>query len=441
MFHIRLASVFVIAALAPLPAARLVFADDVMPSERVAIHVNVRELPSSDAKEVEKLAVGERATLLNAVPRWRKIRLSNGVEGFVSKAWTVVTPVRVVPPEERLSIHFLNVGAGACTVIQCPGADAPVMFYDCGKEDSRVGLSQADGEALIDEILARRPVPANVVISHPHEDHYNWIPGALENTDIQSIWLGAERDRYNAATSGWISDKADNGAQVNGGGALPPEWHNDGDPLGAGLSCGLADTYVLTANTGGNDNSNSLVLMVEYESFRAVFAGDAQGQTEDSAIRNFGDVSTTVLTGSNHGAEGHHSNDEDWAQATSPSIVVYSAGSRHGHPRCVAANSYRDNVRLFAAPSHNFYCLYSAREYDPVVQFNPKSELAEYNTGASGTITITTDGQSTASVSCSDGSGCAQEWPLWLRKRKSRLGVDYEATGHSPNETRNPRAA
>jgi SH3-like domain-containing protein len=110
MFHIRLASVFVIAALAPLPAARLVFADDVMPSERVAIHVNVRELPSSDAKEVEKLAVGERATLLNAVPRWRKIRLSNGVEGFVSKAWTVVTPVRVVPPEERLSIHFLNVG-------------------------------------------------------------------------------------------------------------------------------------------------------------------------------------------------------------------------------------------------------------------------------------------------------------------------------------------
>ncbi|MDH3280538.1 MAG: SH3 domain-containing protein [Gammaproteobacteria bacterium] len=412
MFRIRLASVFIAAALAPLPAARVVFADDVMPSGRVARHVNVRELPSYDAREVGELAVGERATLLNAVPRWRKIRLSTGVEGFVSKAWTVVTPTRLVPAEERLSIRFLNVGAGACAVIECPGADAPVMFYDCGKEDSRVGLSQADGQVLIDEILARRAVPANVVISHPHEDHYNWIPSALENADIQSIWLGGERDRYDAAISGWISDKENDGAQVNGGGELPAEWHNDGDPLGTGLSCGLADSYVLTVNTGGNDNSKSLVLMVEYESFRAVFSGDAHGQTEDSAIRNFGDVSTTVLAGSNHGAESDHSNDEDWAKATSPSIVVYSAGSRHGHPRCVAVNSYRDNVRLFAAPSHNFYCLYSAKEYDPVIHFNPKSELAEYNTGASGTITITTDGHSTVSVSCSDDSGCAQDWPL-----------------------------
>jgi hypothetical protein len=80
--------------------------------------------------------------------------------------------------------------------------------------------------------------------------------------------------------------------------------------------------------------------------------------------------------------------------------------------RRVAVNSYRDNVRIFAAPSHNFYCLYSAREYNTVVRFNPKSGLAEYDTGASGTITTTTDGRSTVSVSCSDDSGCAREWPL-----------------------------
>jgi beta-lactamase superfamily II metal-dependent hydrolase len=412
MSYIRSSAAILLLSLVSLAASTLVFGEDVVPSSRVTRHVNIREFPSSDAEEVGQLAVGERATLLGTVPRWRKVRLSNGVEGFVSKAWTIVTPTPVVSQNEMLSIHFLNVGAGACMLIECPGADAPVIFYDCGKEDSRVGLLEAEGEALIDEILARHPVPANVVISHPRVDHYNWIPGVLENTDIESIWLGGERNRYSAYMKKWIADKGTEGVQVNRGAPLPPEWHNNRKPLGADLSCGLADTYVLTVNTGDNDTSKSLILMVEYASFRAIFSGDAQGQTEDSAIRNFGEVSTTVLAASNHGAESRRSNNAAWAQATSPSIVVYSAGSRHGHPRCVAVNSYRDNVRLFAAASHNFYCLYSAKEYNAVVQFNPKSRLAEYNTGASGTITITTDGQSRVSVRCSDDSRCEQEWPL-----------------------------
>ena len=81
--------------------------------------------------------------------------------------------------------------------------------------------------------------------------------------------------------------------------------------------------------------------MIEYEEFTVVFTGDAEGITEDQARANFsGAVLATVLTGSHHGAATFQSNDDDWAEATAPSITVFSSGTRFGHPRCDAVQIY-----------------------------------------------------------------------------------------------------
>ena len=52
--------------------------------------------------------------------------------------------------------------------------------------------------------------------------------------------------------------------------------------------------------------------MIEYNDFRVVFSGDATFDTEDGALGNFDDVSTSVLTGSHHGANTHDSNHPTW---------------------------------------------------------------------------------------------------------------------------------
>lgn len=75
-----------------LSAAGFAAADHVAPSGQVTSHVNVRKSPDSGAEKVGTLRVDELATLLETLPAWRKIRLANGVEGYVNREWTRIIP-------------------------------------------------------------------------------------------------------------------------------------------------------------------------------------------------------------------------------------------------------------------------------------------------------------------------------------------------------------
>jgi endonuclease/exonuclease/phosphatase family metal-dependent hydrolase len=94
----RIARIFLI-LIAVLVSPALVLADQVTPSDRVTSHVNVRQLPTSESSIVGTLGVGENAQLLDSVPYWHKISLTDGTEGFVSKAWTeVITDAGEITP-------------------------------------------------------------------------------------------------------------------------------------------------------------------------------------------------------------------------------------------------------------------------------------------------------------------------------------------------------
>jgi hypothetical protein len=67
-------------------------ADRVVPSNRVASHLNVRVAPNSSAAIVGALEPGDSARLDHGHPHWYGITLDNGTPGFVSKAWSQVIP-------------------------------------------------------------------------------------------------------------------------------------------------------------------------------------------------------------------------------------------------------------------------------------------------------------------------------------------------------------
>jgi hypothetical protein len=73
----------------------LAIAATVTPSDRVTSYLVVRNQPSSDGLEVGRLKPGEKAETIQSVPRWLKVRLSDGTVGYVSKAW--VEEVEVAP--------------------------------------------------------------------------------------------------------------------------------------------------------------------------------------------------------------------------------------------------------------------------------------------------------------------------------------------------------
>ena len=347
---------------------------------------------------------------MDSGPGWREVRLDDGRSGFVSKSWTVVVPGPPPGGEQELRIHFLSVGAGTCTIVQCPGTGAPPIIIDCGSSGGRgeMALERDEARQRIQEILAEHDTATNVVLSHGDVDHYRWIPHVLGELSVQHIWQGGAPDTYGSdGFPQWIASQEARGAMIHQD--FPVHWHNDGQPLGDDLSCGLASTFVLTVNSGagGSKNTDSLVLMIEYEDFTAIFSGDAVGITEEFAEANFrGAVKASVLSASHHGAATFDSNSTVWAEATSPAVVVYSSGRRHGHPTCPATEVYQSF--LVAAPNHETHCNrttnYAQREITD-------SELAEHTTDVVGSIVVSSNGRSPMRLVCEAGPDCGGELP------------------------------
>lgn len=76
------------------------FAQQVIPSERVTNKVIVRKNPDARSAVVDFLRKGESADLVEDVPYWYKIKLNTRVIGYVSKAWTKLTDE--IPGSENL---------------------------------------------------------------------------------------------------------------------------------------------------------------------------------------------------------------------------------------------------------------------------------------------------------------------------------------------------
>lgn len=379
-------------------------ADIVVPKEHNGADVSIRETDSGQSDEIGMLPLGESREWLGSTANWFEIRMTDGQHGFVSKRATRL--IRTPPEKEvdELRIHYLNVGAGTCTLIECPGPDAPPMVVDCGSVGSfSFDLDGAKAATFIRSVLSDHETDPNVVISHPHTDHYDLIPEILADIQTQNIWLGGDESGYSAAGfPDWRAAQEIGGAELHVG--HPADFHNDEQPMDPEvLGCGLAGVFSLTVNSGDGANPNSHVMEIRYGDFGATFTGDAEGITEEQADANYdGNVKTTVLSASHHGASSHGSNGSDWIDSTDPEIVIFSSGPRFGHPRCNIVERYEE--KLAEAPPHPTHC-----GDNTGFKRENASQLAKYVTATNGLIVITTDGTAPAELFCDGQTNCNAE--------------------------------
>jgi beta-lactamase superfamily II metal-dependent hydrolase len=311
------------------------------------------------------------------------------------------TPIAPLPAAaaDTLRVHLLNVGTGSCQVVECPGSD-DVLVVDCGSMDG--GPSDLNRGAIagyLESIGARGSV--KVVLTHPHENHYNRIPALMGDRQAASIWLGGVFDGYGGATPDRIDDWLD--AQTKAGVPIyvgfPPGYGNRGLPV-EGLSCGTAETFILTTNIGDDPNTNSLMLLVQHGSFRMVFPGDAQAATEASARANFGALlaGASVVVAANHGASDAGGNGADWARHVAPQAVVFSAGSAHGQPGQAVGDRYLETVFEDVALHPMWW------DPSPDGTTQPfETTRAVYSTALSGRVIVDSDGQTFAITCEKDG--------------------------------------
>jgi competence protein ComEC len=216
-----------------------------------------------------------------------------------------------------LALHFLDVGQGDGAVLRTPGGRW--VLIDAGP---RSGQGDA-GRRVVAPFLARQGARqlAIVIVSHAHADHLGGIPSVLDRFDAQMILEPGERvadplyyaflDELAADAVRWHAARRDERFVLDGVAFTvlhpDPAWQGWGEDV----------------------NEDSLVLLVEYGDFQALFAGDA-GFPAEAEMRNRTRAVDLLKVG-HHGSRG--STSDEWLDSLRPSAAVISVGrNKYGHP-------------------------------------------------------------------------------------------------------------
>jgi competence protein ComEC len=217
----------------------------------------------------------------------------------------------------RLALHFLDVGQGDGAVIRTPGGQFVVV--DAGPRGERGDA----GRRVVAPFLARQRARriAALVVSHAHADHVGGALSVLERFPAAVVLEpGATFD--DQGYSQFL------GAVAATGTAWRPGRPGDAFTLD-GVRFTLIHPDTLWGGWGEDVNEDSLVLLVEYGAFRAVFPGDAGFPAEQHLGGRVGAVS--LLKVGHHGSRG--STGDAWLAELRPRLAVVSVGpNNYGHP-------------------------------------------------------------------------------------------------------------
>jgi competence protein ComEC len=216
-----------------------------------------------------------------------------------------------------LALHFLDVGQGDGAVLRTPGGRWIVI--DAGPAGERDDA----GRRVVAPFLERQGVRAlaAIVVSHAHADHLGGIPALVGRFPVGVVLEpgGPVPDPVYAA---FLTELDRDG--------IP--WHpaRSGERFTLdGVEFTVLHPAADWAGWGEDVNEDSVVLLVRYGGFEALFTGDA-GFAAEAVLR--GKVrSVDLLKVGHHGSRG--STGEELLDSLRPLAAVISVGRNdYGHP-------------------------------------------------------------------------------------------------------------
>lgn len=385
--------------------------DQITPSSRVVNSVNVREGPSADTPIVGELQKGQNAALLLSVPFWYHVRLPDGSEGFVSKAWTerIMAPapaVAAAATDVGFTVHFLDVGTGDSAII------------DIG--DQEIVIDGGNAATVLVNYLRGRDIVQGpielVVVTHGDADHWKGINRLMgfdgHNANPLSVlefWEpGYDRD-CNGDTPARTSYLTfiDRFRQLPG--ILFRRPLENFHPSAVQTSkvvpftipsishATFAILHTAQAPTSANAecsyliNNASIVMKVDIAGVRLLFTGDANGKeraeqgagtpghVEEQLLQLEaaapGTLKADVLKVPHHGSE--TASTQPFINAVDPQFAIISASTTHHLPRDTVVQRYmaahrtilrtddrstfnNDHILCFKQPGQPLNCNYEA---------------------------------------------------------------------------------
>ncbi len=245
----------------------------------------------------------------------------------------------------RFVLSYLLAAVIAISVYNLPSEKLRMVFFDVGQGDSCCIITPRKKAVLIDgggssrngdyyyDVGGKITFPAllhqgiwsidTVIVSHLHDDHMEGLLKVLEGYKIKNMILprvSAGTDEISGSSGVLLDMCRKKGIKIHRLGA--------GDQLS--LGGGVKIDFLHPGKAAKDDeNENSLVGVLYYGDFSALFTGDIGKETED--LLQAEALKSVVMKVPHHGSG--RSSSEEFLEKVRPRVSVISVGSNnYGHP-------------------------------------------------------------------------------------------------------------
>ncbi len=215
-----------------------------------------------------------------------------------------------------LYVSYINVGQGDSMLIQVENCD---ILIDAGTASYGSTVSSYLKSQKVDDLEL-------VINTHPDSDHCGGLTQVFKDYVVEQVWISKDTSKTTAAYKNFTSAIASEG--------LTAKKPNAGTVYTYGY---LTLTVIYSQLVSGDSNNSSIVVMLEYGSFKFLFTGDVGQVAEPSLISSGYDLKCDVLKVGHHGSK--YSSTTAFLNKVKPEYGVICVGSNtYGHPTTEALN-------------------------------------------------------------------------------------------------------
>jgi len=288
----------------------------------------------------------------------------------------------------RMEVWIVNVGQGNLIIVKFPNGKN--MLVDAGTTSSTPGKTAII--TSVNQIMGSAKF-STVVLTHPDADHCNLIPDIV-NYAPANVHYSMNETNYSLLLQKWFDSVKTNGGTVQG---YLKNYYDYGPQMD--FNSGAVAVYILAANVGGDANTHSIVLSMDYDKQTIVLTGDATSTTEKFIMNTWNDeaVMANMLCFGHHGSS--HSSSDSFLDAVQPDTGMISASAEHmgyGHPRCSVINevekwTYNDKTAGVTVKNHRIDCWQVTFGHTGYIYYNTKE--AVFLTATQKDMSYDTDGK------------------------------------------------
>ena len=254
----------------------------------------------------------------------------NGLEQTLGESADILSD-----DNKGLSVHYIDVGQGDCSLLVCDGKTMLVDAGENGHESDVINYLRSQNVDKLDYIVA----------SHQHSDHIGGLAEVITEFGCDTLIM-PRLTKAQTPTNSTYTDflKAIKNSGVKTLASNPGDIYN--------LGSAVIEIFGPVTDDAEDINNMSIVMKATYGSNSFLFTGDAEKEEELEIIETGADIDCDVLKAGHHGSK--TSSSKEFLAEVTPDICVIQVGENndYGHPHSASLkriekytkNIYRNDV-------------------------------------------------------------------------------------------------